>query len=99
MTGATGNVGGNVVRRLVGAGANVRALTRDPRGAGLPEGVHVVAGDLTRPSSLAEALEGVDRVFLFPVAETAREVVALARSPARRLVRGRAYGRGHGRTG
>ncbi|MEU7043228.1 NAD(P)H-binding protein [Streptomyces varsoviensis] len=47
----------------------------------------MVAGDLTRPSSLAEALDGVDRVFLFPVAETAREVVALARrAGVRRIV-------------
>ncbi|MFF4963101.1 NAD(P)H-binding protein [Streptomyces sp. NPDC001222] len=44
-TGATGNVGRNVVRQLVEAGAEVRALTRSPRTAGFPEVVRVVAGD------------------------------------------------------
>ncbi|MEV0278794.1 NAD(P)H-binding protein [Streptomyces sp. NPDC050610] len=87
VTGATGNVGRNVVRRLIEAGAGVRALTRSPHTAELPEGVRAVAGDLTRPDSLADAFEGVDRMFLFPVAETAREVVASARrAGVRRIV-------------
>jgi uncharacterized protein YbjT (DUF2867 family) len=41
--------------------------------------VEVVRGDLSDPASVAPALEGVDRMYLFPVEETAREVVALAR--------------------
>ncbi|WDV52458.1 NAD(P)H-binding protein [Streptomyces coeruleorubidus] len=87
VTGATGNVGRNVVRRLVEAGADVRALTRNPRRAGLPEGVRAYAGDLTQPESLTDALKGVDRMYLFPVAETARDVVALAaQAGVRRIV-------------
>ncbi|MCF1512446.1 NAD(P)H-binding protein [Streptomyces glomeratus] len=87
VTGATGNVGRLVVDQLVKAGASVRALTRDPGAAALPKGVEVAAGDLTRPSSLTEALDGVDRMYLFPVAETAREVVDLAkRAGVRRIV-------------
>ncbi|MEU7060244.1 NAD(P)H-binding protein [Streptomyces sp. NPDC046197] len=87
VTGATGNVGRNVVRQLVEAGEEVRALTRSPLTAGLAEAVRVVAGDLTRPDSLADALKGVDRMFLFPVAETAREVVSVARQAGvRRIV-------------
>lgn len=87
VTGATGNVGRNVVRRLVEAGTEVRALTRSPRPAGLPEVVRVIAGDLMQPESLADALKEVDRMYLFPVAETAREVVALARQAGvRRIV-------------
>lgn len=79
VTGATGNVGRNVVRQLVKAGEEVRALTRSPRTSGLPAGVQVIAGDLTQPESLADAVKGIDRMFLFPVPETAREVVSMAR--------------------
>lgn len=67
VTGATGNVGRNLVRELLDAGAPVRALTRDPRRAGLPDGVDVARGDLTDAESLASALRGVERAFLFPV--------------------------------
>ncbi|MFF5213461.1 NAD(P)H-binding protein [Streptosporangium sp. NPDC000396] len=62
VTGATGNVGGEVVHALMNAGQPVRALVRDP--AGLP--VEQVVGDLDRPSSLAAALDGVRAVFLLP---------------------------------
>ncbi|MFC4590148.1 SDR family oxidoreductase [Sphaerisporangium corydalis] len=79
VTGATGNVGRLVVARLVEAGARVRALTRAPGRASFPGGVEVVQGDLTDPATLPAAFEGVDSVYLFPVAETAREVTRLAR--------------------
>ncbi|GGQ45181.1 uncharacterized protein YbjT (DUF2867 family) [Actinomadura coerulea] len=62
VTGATGNVGGEVVRALVGAGRPVRALVREP--AGLP--VEEAVGDLNEPDSLAGALNGVRGVFLLP---------------------------------
>ncbi len=39
--------------QLLGTGANVRALTRDPQAAGLPDGIDVVRGDLSAPDSLA----------------------------------------------
>ena len=42
VTGATGNVGGNVVDQLVTRGADVRALVRDPAKADFPAGVEVV---------------------------------------------------------
>ncbi|WP_425453402.1 SDR family oxidoreductase [Thermomonospora umbrina] len=64
MTGATGTVGRHVVDRLVAAGRPVRALTRNPRTAGLPDGVDVVQGDLNRPADLP--FDGVQGVFLFP---------------------------------
>ncbi|MER5415606.1 SDR family oxidoreductase [Streptomyces virginiae] len=78
VTGATGNVGRQVVRRLVEAGEDVRALTRSPETAGLPAGARVVAGDLARPETLPGALAGVEKMFLFPVLETAEKVVELA---------------------
>ncbi|MFD0888303.1 SDR family oxidoreductase [Streptosporangium algeriense] len=44
-------------------------------------------GDLERPESLREALTGVERLYLFPVPQTAAEVVALAaESGTRRIV-------------
>ncbi|MFJ2033290.1 NAD(P)H-binding protein [Streptosporangium sp. NPDC087985] len=67
VTGATGNVGRNVVRQLLDEGEKVRAITRHPDRAGLPDGVEVLPGDLTRPETLPAALHGVERAFLFPV--------------------------------
>lgn len=87
VTGATGNVGRLVAKGLVDAGVEVRALTRDPARAVLPDGVEVVAGDLTQPRTLQPAMADVDRMYLFPEASTAREVVALAeRAGVRRVV-------------
>jgi uncharacterized protein YbjT (DUF2867 family) len=63
VTGATGNVGRHVVSQLVGKGARVRALTRNPEAAGLPDSVEVVRGDLSMPSTTEAALEGVDSIF------------------------------------
>jgi uncharacterized protein YbjT (DUF2867 family) len=86
ITGATGNVGRNVLRQLVAAGEPVRALTRNPR-AEFPAGVQAVQGDLAAPDTLEPALRGVDRMFLFPVPQTAREVVdAAKRAGVRRIV-------------
>ena len=45
VTGATGNVGRHVVEQLVAAGEKVRATTRRPEQAGLPDAVDVVVGD------------------------------------------------------
>ncbi|WP_412518579.1 NAD(P)H-binding protein [Actinomadura madurae] len=87
VTGATGIVGRHVVDRLVRAGAQVRALTRNPAAAKLPPQAEVVRGDLTEPAGVAAALDGVERMYLFPVQERAREVVALARQAGvRRIV-------------
>lgn len=66
VAGATGNVGGAAVRALVDAGHPVRGLVRDPSRARLADGAESVAGDLNRPGTLAEALDGVRGVFLLP---------------------------------
>ena len=65
VTGATGNAGGAVVRALVSAGEDVRALIR-PGGdqSALPAGAEAVTGDLNRPETLSAALAGVRTVFL-----------------------------------
>ncbi len=62
--GATGNIGGEVVRQLAGKGAMVRALTRDPSRLEVPAGVEVVRADLLEPASLDAALSGAERLFL-----------------------------------
>ena len=64
VSGATGNVGGELVRALASAGHPVRALTRPGRAPDLPPGVAVATGDLNEPDSLAGALAGVSGVFL-----------------------------------
>lgn len=70
VTGATGKVGRHVVFGLLDAGADFRALTRDPDAADLPDGVEVVRGDLSYPDTLEAALDGVDVVFLlWPTAD------------------------------
>jgi uncharacterized protein YbjT (DUF2867 family) len=65
LTGATGYVGGRLLRRLEREGLSVRCLCRNPevlRGRVGP-GVTVVQGDLLRPASLGPAFSGVDTAF------------------------------------
>jgi len=64
VAGATGNVGGELVRALVGAGRPVRGLVRASSRSALPAGAEAAVGDLDRPESLSEALAGVRGVFL-----------------------------------
>jgi nucleoside-diphosphate-sugar epimerase len=64
ITGATGQVGNAIARRVASDGAEVRALVRSPKRAGvLPEGVEPVTGDVTDPDSLKAALDGVGTVY------------------------------------
>ncbi|MBB6347673.1 uncharacterized protein YbjT (DUF2867 family) [Nonomuraea muscovyensis] len=89
VTGATGNVGRQLVAMLLEAGITPRALARDPHRAGLPDSVEVVRGDLTDPVSLGAALEGVDSVFLlwpFFTADGAQPVVDAIGKHARHVV-------------
>ncbi|MEZ0294509.1 MAG: NAD(P)H-binding protein [Solirubrobacteraceae bacterium] len=64
VTGAGGNVGGELAAQLAAAGEPVRAIVRDPARAALPDGVEVVAGDLELPESLTPAFAGARAVFL-----------------------------------
>ncbi len=79
VTGATGNVGRLVVDHLLAAGAQVRALTNNPKKAALPAEVEVVEGYLGRVETLPAALAGVERMYLAPLPGTVREVVRLAK--------------------
>lgn len=64
VTGATGNIGSQVVDQLVKRGADVRALVRDPSKANFAAGVSIVQGDLLDVDSLRSAFSGVSTLFL-----------------------------------
>jgi uncharacterized protein YbjT (DUF2867 family) len=81
VTGATGNVGRNVVEQLVNRGADVRALVRDLSKASFPAGVEVVQGDLLDVDALRRAFSGVSTLFLLNAVvadEYTQALVALA---------------------
>ncbi|MBZ9962666.1 SDR family oxidoreductase [Mesorhizobium sp. BR1-1-2] len=64
VTGATGNIGRQVVEHLAKRDADVRALVRDPSKANFPAGVSVVQGDFLDVDSLRKAMSGVSTLFL-----------------------------------
>ena len=89
ITGATGHVGGQVLSQLLGTGAPVRALVRNPDAAGLPGGVEVARGDLSAADTLEACLDGVESVFLvwpFMTAEAAPAALDVITKHARRIV-------------
>jgi uncharacterized protein YbjT (DUF2867 family) len=86
VTGATGNVGAEVVSALVGAGSPVRALVRRPE-TPLPDGAEAAVGDLNDPGSLGDALKGVEGIFLLSGYSGMAETLELARDAGvRRIV-------------
>ncbi|MEU5382997.1 NAD(P)H-binding protein [Kitasatospora cineracea] len=91
VTGATGNVGRELVRALDAKGARIRVLVRDPaRAAALPARIERAVGDLGEPATLAPAFAGVDRLFLLTpglgTAHTAHAVAAARAAGVRHLV-------------
>ncbi len=64
ITGATGQIGRELVRQLIPSGTPIRAFVRNPARAELPTAVEPVAGDFTEPTTFVPALRGVDHVFL-----------------------------------
>jgi uncharacterized protein YbjT (DUF2867 family) len=85
VTGATGNVGGRLVRLL--AGERVTAVSRRTSAPDLPEGVRHVQADLDDPASLKPALDGADALFLLVAGEDPQGVVDAARAAdVRRVV-------------
>ena len=88
VTGATGQIGHEVVAQLTAAGVPVRAMTRNPRSVTFPGSVEVVAGDLSAPETLDGALDDVTAVFLvwtLPLAPAAPAIERIA-SRAERIV-------------
>lgn len=88
VTGATGTVGRQVVAQLFATDVRVRALTRDPVLAKLPDAVDVRRGDFTVPETLDACLDDVDVVFLVWTADPGAVSIAVDRIArhARRIV-------------
>ena len=67
VTGATGQQGGSVARRLLGGGFRVRGITRNIESDSSKElttmGAEMVRAEFTDAESLSAALKGVDAVF------------------------------------
>src|ERR687890_1807976 len=66
ITGATGNNGTEILKRLLRADVQVRAMVRNRERASAIASPHVevVEGDFDRPETLLAALDGVQRAFL-----------------------------------
>ena len=65
LTGATGYIGGRLLRRLERDGSAVRCLCRNPEALGwrVAPGTELVQGDLLQPASLDVAFSGVDIAY------------------------------------
>lgn len=84
--GATGRVGGEVVRLLADLDLPVRALTRNPARAVLPPRVEVAAGSADDGQRLLAALDGAHALFAVLVGDVqaqAREVAEAVRRTGR----------------
>jgi len=82
VTGATGQIGSEVVSQLRGTGCRIRAMSRNPRSANLPAHVDFVRGDLAAPDTLDACLNGIDSVFLVWSSPLAAAAPALERIAA-----------------
>jgi uncharacterized protein YbjT (DUF2867 family) len=77
ITGASGNVGKEVLKKVAKTGHKVRAAYQSPQSAAAPDGVEVVAVDYNQPETLRKALDGVEKVFL--VGPPTQQLVPLER--------------------
>lgn len=66
VTGATGTVGSELVKRLLASGESVRVLVHSPEKAVFLEelGAEVLTGDFEKLETLGAALRGVEKAFL-----------------------------------
>ena len=69
VTGATGQVGGRVARRLAAAGVPLRLVVRDPRRAPDVPGSEVAVASYGDAEASRRALEGVETLFMVSGAE------------------------------
>ena len=87
VTGATGNVGRELVAQLAAAGEPVRAIVRRTGGgASLPPAAETLVADLNRPESLSRALAGASAIHLLAGYDGLPELLAQARAAGVRRV-------------
>jgi uncharacterized protein YbjT (DUF2867 family) len=79
VTGATGNIGREIIAQLRAANVPVRGLSRNPQKAEFPDGVEVARGDLTAPETLDRALDDIEAIFVVWTAPLAAAAPAIAR--------------------
>ncbi|MET7336705.1 NAD(P)H-binding protein [Nonomuraea sp. NPDC005650] len=84
VTGATGQVGGELVRLLAAAGEQVTAISRRP--APLPEAVRHHAADLGEPAGLKAAFDGADALFLLVAGQEPQAILEAAEAGGIRRV-------------
>jgi uncharacterized protein YbjT (DUF2867 family) len=78
ITGASGNVGKEVLKQITQTGFQVRAAFQSAgKAATAPSGIEIVTVDYNQPETLRAALKNVDRVFL--VGPPAKNLPALER--------------------
>jgi uncharacterized protein YbjT (DUF2867 family) len=99
ITGASGNVGKEVLKQIAQTGVEVRAAFQSvSQAAGAPSGVEIVELDYNQAETLQTALKGVDRVFLVgpPTAQLPalerKAMEAIAQSGVRQVVKLSAMG-------
>ncbi|KRC64289.1 nucleoside-diphosphate sugar epimerase [Aeromicrobium sp. Root236] len=85
VTGATGQVGRHLVSELLSAGHRVRALSRNPEAANLPEAVDVIGGDFAGELP-GELFKDLDAAFVFAADGAPSFVAAAAAAGVPRLV-------------
>lgn len=69
ISGATGNVGRELIPLFIRTGMDIRVLVRDERKTvGWKKQVEIAIGDLDKPDTLAAAMQGIDKLyFVTPV--------------------------------
>ncbi|WP_254862309.1 complex I NDUFA9 subunit family protein [Halovivax gelatinilyticus] len=76
VAGGTGFIGTALCEQLAERDHRVTAMARDPSGTSLPNAVDTIAGDVTDPDSIPDAVDGVDAVVnlvaLSPLFQTPR---------------------------
>jgi len=80
VTGATGNVGRELVPLLAAGGTPVRALVRDSKVASDAR-IEWVKGDLERPETLVSAMKGIEGVYtVSPMTEQIAHLISAAKT-------------------
>ena len=68
VTGATGNIGSELVKLLLLKKIPIRVITRgEKKVSHLDPGIERVIGDRQDPAVVSKALQGADQVFILPV--------------------------------